>query len=34
MSTTHAITIAWVLGWSALMIALAIWALFDELGQR
>lgn len=34
MSTTHFLTIAWVLGWSALMIALAIWALIDELGEQ
>lgn len=31
MSTTHFLTIAWVLGWSALMIALAVWAVLDDL---
>ena len=31
---THTITIAWVIGWSALMISLAIWALLDELSER
>lgn len=34
MSTTHFLTIAWVVGWTIAMIALGIWAVLDDLREQ